>query len=476
MRYRSTRGGAPTVSFDTALLSGVAPDGGLYLPLELPRFSADELATWQGLSYADVAQRIFAPFVGEALDAEALATVCARAWQSFRDPAIAPLHRLEPDTWLLELFHGPTLAFKDYALQPLGQLLEQLLARRDERAVLLGATSGDTGSAAIAAAMHCARAQTFILHPKGRITQVQRRQMTTVLADNVHNIAIDGNFDDCQSLAKALFATPPKLPPGYRMVAANSINWARIMGQIVYYFTTALALDAWHPDSGGWCCAVPTGNFGNAYAAWLAQRMGLPLRRLVVATNANDVIHRLLRDNRYRRGERALTTLSPSMDIAAASNVERLIYDLCDANGARVAELMARFARGEALALAPDARERMQAVFASVSVSDEDTCRTMRAAHERAGYRLDPHSAVGLCAGRSWRAESRSRKDAAAPLVVAATAHPAKFAEASARAGLPALAPASWPAPLRGISEREERCAELPAELSVLSDYIQARL
>ena len=471
MRYLSTRGAAEPVGFEEALLSGVAPDGGLYLPERLAHFAPEELATWRDLPYAGLAERLLAPFVGDALDASELSALCERAWRLFPDPP-APLRALDAGEWVLELFHGPTLAFKDYALQPLGHLIEHALARRGERAALLGATSGDTGSAAIAGAAHCPRAQVFILHPAGRVSEIQRRQMTTERAENIHNIAVEGDFDDCQRLVKALFGGGLALPDGYRMISANSINWARVMAQTVYYFSAALALDAWHARSAGLRCAVPTGNFGNAYAAWLARRMGLPLRRLIVATNANDVVHRMIADNRYRRGQRVARTLAPSMDIAVASNVERLLFDLHDGDGARVAASMRDFDQGQAIRLPEPAHARMRAVFASERVDDQAIRRTMREAYQRHGYRLDPHSATGVAAGRALTA----KEGAAAPLLAVATAHPAKFPEATEAAGLPALAPAQWPASLAGITEREERCVTLPASLDALAGHIQQRL
>ena len=322
MEYISTRGGSPALGFEDVLLTGLAPDGGLYLPRELPQVDASTLRRWAGLGYAELAAEVMQPFVGDFLRPEELRTLCAQTYREFRHPAVAPLAQLGHNEWVLELFHGPTLAFKDFALQLLGRLLDIALERREQRAVILGATSGDTGSAAIEGCRRCSRVDIVILHPHGRVSEVQRRQMTTVLGDNIHNVAIDGDFDDCQELVKASFADQSFLPPGRSLVAVNSINWARIMAQITYYFSAALALGApYRPVS----FSVPTGNFGDIYAGYLARRMGLPVAQLLIATNANDILHASCRARAIsagsfaRRSRRAWTSWSPATSSARSS-------------------------------------------------------------------------------------------------------------------------------------------------------------
>jgi threonine synthase len=463
MTYISTRGAAPALGFEDVMLAGMAPDGGLYVPETIPRFSAGQIASWSGLDYAALATEVMAPFVAGYLDRAALGEMAADSYREFRHPAVAPLVQLGHNEWLLELFHGPTLAFKDFALQLLGRLLDHSLSRRGERAVVLGATSGDTGSAAIEGCRRCALVDIFILHPHRRVSDVQRRQMTTVLADNIHNIAIEGNFDDCQEIVKASFADQSFLPEGRRLVAVNSINWARIMAQIVYYFHAALALGAPHRRVS---FTVPTGNFGDIYAGFMAKRMGLPVEQLVIATNANDILHRFMSRNRYAR-EALRHTLSPSMDIVISSNFERALFEFHGRDGAAITDLMLRF-RTEDVTVPAAVYEGLRTEFDSVSVDDAQTCRTIADVYEESEYLLDPHSAIGVHAARACR------RDAAVPMIALATAHPAKFPEAVMRAG--DLPVPHLPHYMADLLQRPERCVVLPNALEAVHNHIKSSL
>ena len=343
IRYVSTRGQAPELDFEDVLLAGLASDGGLYVPTYLPKFDAEKLRAMQTMSYPDLAYEIVSPFIGDCINETDLRAILQETYSSFRHPAVAPLVQLEHNQWVLELFQGPTLAFKDFALQLLGRLLDYVLARRGEKVVIMGATSGDTGSAAIEGCRRCDNIDIFILHPHERVSDVQRRQMTTVIAPNIHNIAIKGNFDDCQAMVKTSFVAEPFLPDGRRLVAVNSINWARIMAQIVYYFYSGLALGRIdRPTS----FSVPTGNFGDIFAGYLAKQMGLPVEKLVIATNRNDVLHRVLTEGVYAKLSLE-ASLSPSMDITVSSNFERLLFDLADRDGDVLRGWMETFAEGD---------------------------------------------------------------------------------------------------------------------------------
>lgn len=463
MRYVSTRGQAPELGFEDVLLTGLASDGGLYVPATLPEFSAADLKSMAGLSYPALARRILSPFVGDAFAAAELQALIEASYAGFRHAAVAPLVQVDHGHWVLELFHGPTLAFKDFALQLLGRLLDAVLRRRGERAVVMGATSGDTGSAAIAGCQHCEHLDIFILHPHGRVSEVQRRQMTTLSGPNIHNLAIEGDFDACQSMVKASFRAQDFLPAGRRLVAVNSINWARIMAQIVYYFYAGLALGAPHRAA---AYSVPTGNFGDIFAGYLASRMGLPVARLMIATNRNDVLHRLLSSATYAR-QAVEKTLAPSMDISVSSNFERLLFDLYQRDAGAVAALMAAFDRG-AITLSERAIGAARQRFDSARVDDEETAACIADNWTRCGYLLDPHSAIGVCAAR------RGAARAAVPWVTLATAHPAKFPAAVARAGV-GVAPA-LPAHLADLFTRAERCDVLPCDLAAVQRFMAARL
>jgi threonine synthase len=342
MKYISTRGQAPALNFEDVVLTGLATDGGLYVPETIPTFSKDEIASWAGLSYQDLALKVMTPFVADSIPEADLKDLIDRSYSGFRHDGIVPLVQTGHNEWVLELFQGPTLAFKDVALQFLGNLLDYVLKKRNEKVVIMGATSGDTGSAAIEGCRHCDNVDIFILHPYQRVSEVQRRQMTTVIADNVSNIALKGNFDDCQNMVKASFADQSFLPEGRRLAAVNSINWARIMAQIVYYFYAGLHLGSPHrPVS----FSVPTGNFGDIFAGYIAKSMGLPIDQLVIATNSNDILHRCISANDHSKKE-LLHTLSPSMDIMVSSNFERMLFELYGRDGDKICQLMNDFKSG----------------------------------------------------------------------------------------------------------------------------------
>ena len=459
MNYISTRGQAPALDFEQVLLTGLAADGGLYVPQHLPVFSREDIAAMAAMDYPELAQTIIAPFVGDCIPAADLRQLLRDTYADFRHDAVAPLVQIAANRWVLELFHGPTLAFKDFALQLLGRLLDYVLERRHQKVVILGATSGDTGSAAIEGCKRCRNIDIFILHPHRRVSDVQRRQMTTVVGDNIHNLAIQGNFDDCQAMVKASFNGRAFLPGDRRLVAVNSINWARIMAQIVYYFYAAVALGA---PARSVAFSVPTGNFGDIFAGYLAQQMGLPVARLVIATNRNDVLHRVLRTGTYAR-QALVHSLSPSMDITVSSNFERLLFDLYDRDGAAVAGLMRRFEHGE-IAFSEAAMQRLRGLFSSHCVSDEATCAQIASTWNDCEYLLDPHSAIGV------QAALEADIDAAVPVIALATAHPAKFPDAVARAGLQRAV--DLPPHLRDLFERTERFEVLPNELSAVQGFI----
>lgn len=462
IRYLSTRGQAPVLDFEGVVLAGLASDGGLYLPESLPQFSADELRDMRGLSYTELATTVVAPFVEGSIDRDTLAQLVEASYRDFRHQAVAPLVQLDHDQWLLELFHGPTLAFKDFALQLLGRLLDYVLTRRSEKVVIMGATSGDTGSAAIEGCRHCENVDIFILYPDGRVSDVQRRQMTTVAGNNVHNLAIRGNFDDCQALVKASFVAERFLPEGRSLVAVNSINWARIMAQIVYYFYAAFALGG--PDR-PINFSVPTGNFGDIYAGYLAHRMGLPVNNLVIATNRNDVLHRMLTTGTYAR-QPIEASLSPSMDISVSSNFERLLFDLYDGDAARIASLMDEFGQGH-IDLSETALTKVRSLFSSACVSDEETCDEISQLWHRSGLLLDPHSAIGT------RAARQCHRAGDGPMVTLATAHPAKFPDAVARAETGRTP--NLPAHLIDLFDREERFHTLDNDLSAIHAFMAAQ-
>ncbi|MBU6267992.1 MAG: threonine synthase [Sphingomonadales bacterium] len=460
MDYISTRGSAPSLDFQGATLAGLAGDGGLYVPREWPRFSEAEIAAMAGLPYAQLAQRVMQPFVGDCLTPERLLELTTAAYGRFAHKAVTPLKQLDEQQWLLELFHGPTLAFKDVALQLLGLLFEEFLGRTGESLTIVGATSGDTGSAAIDAVAGRARVDIFMLHPRGRVSDVQRRQMTTVLAPNVYNIAIEGSFDDAQAMVKRMFNDPAQ-NTRFNLGAVNSINWARLMAQVVYYFAAALQLGAPHRKV---AFSVPTGNFGDVFAGYVAHKMGLPIERLIVATNVNDILHRALSAGDYSQGT-VTPTAAPSMDIQVSSNFERLLFDLNGRDGKALAEQMAGFESSKAMQLTNAQREGAAALFTSARADSADMAQAIRWGWENAGELLDPHTAIGL------HAALNAGIDASVPVVTLATAHPAKFRDAVERATgqRPPL-----PTRVGDLFDREERCADLPGDYDAVTGYIAA--
>ena len=460
IRYHSTRGQAPVLNFDETVLAGLASDGGLYVPDSLPHFSPGELVALQGADYVTLATAVLWPFFeGSAVvqGREALGELLARSYAEFRHAAIAPLNQLAVDEYVLELFWGPTLAFKDFALQFLGNLLEKLLAERGERVTVLGATSGDTGSAAIAGCSGRGRMDIVILHPHGRVSPIQRLQMTTWESANVHNLAIEGSFDDCQHIVKTLF-TDSALRAGRQLTAVNSINWARIMAQIVYYFYAALGLGA---PARAVSFAVPTGNFGDIYAGYLAKRMGLPIDQLIIATNCNDILSRALADGGYR-AKPVEPSLSPSMDIQVSSNFERLLFDVSGRDAAVVRQMMGQVAGG-GFDLLEGWRTALARDFAAARCDDEQTRQTIAHVFQQSGQILDPHTAVGVFAGRAaWNKQS--------PLVVLGTAHPAKFPGA-VKAAVGFEPP--QPQPLAMLAGLTERFTVMPNDAAAVKAFVE---
>ena len=460
MKYISTRGNAPELTFEDVLLTGLATDGGLYVPKEVPQFSLAEIESWRDLPYTELAHKVIYPFVEGCVESDALQTMINEVYGAFGHKAVAPLQQLDNDEYVLELFHGPTLAFKDFALQLLGRLLDYVLERRNEKVVIMGATSGDTGSAAIEGTKACRNVDIFILHPYGKVSEVQRRQMTTVVGDNIFNIAIKGNFDQAQDMVKASFGDQSFLRGERKLVAVNSINWARIMSQIVYYFYSSLNL-------GGplrpMAYSVPTGNFGDIFAGYMAKKMGLPIEQLIIATNSNDVLHRLMSQNLYEVHP-LQHTITPSMDIAVSSNFERLLFDLYDRDGAALADLMAKMnKRTESVEVSEDKLGKARALFDSFAVSEDLTVQTMQEVYKETGYLLDPHTAIGVKAARECRRNPRI------PMITLGTAHPVKFEDAVLRAGfdMPKL-----PHHLSDLMTREERLEVLPADLATVQEFI----
>jgi len=459
VEYISTRGQAPALNFEQVLLTGLASDGGLYVPATLPSFSRDEIAAMAALDYPQLALKIIAPFVDDCIPAADLKAIIDDTYAEFRHNAVAPMVQLAANQWVLELFHGPTLAFKDFALQLLGRLLDYVLERKHQKVVIMGATSGDTGSAAIEGCKRCRNIDIFILHPHNRVSDVQRRQMTTVVGDKIHNLAVEGNFDDCQAMVKASFNDRSFLPADRSLVAVNSINWARIMAQIVYYFYAAVALGA---PARPVAFSVPTGNFGDIFAGYLARQMGLPVERLIIATNRNDVLHRVMTTSTYGRQPLA-HTLSPSMDITVSSNFERLLFDLYDRDGAALADLMRRFDSGD-IVFSETAMARARALFSSHRVSDEQTCEQIARSWRECEYLLDPHSAIGVAAALAADLPPE------VPVVTLATAHPAKFPDAIRSAGLDRAV--SLPLHLQDLFERPERFEVLPNALAAVQGFM----
>jgi threonine synthase len=457
MIYVSTRGGAPKLGFEEAMLAGLARDGGLYLPEAWPVMTPDDIAGLAGLPYAEAAFRVMRPYVADAFSDGEFRAILERAYAGFRHPAVAPLRQTAPNDWLLELFHGPTLAFKDVAMQLIGQLFEASLKRSGRRITIVGATSGDTGSAAIEAFRGREGIEVFILFPDGRVSEVQRRQMTTPAEANVHALAIAGDFDDAQARVKDMF-NDHAFRDSVGLAGVNSINWARVLAQTVYYFTAAVALGAPHRKVS---FTVPTGNFGDVFAGWVAKRMGLPIDRLVIATNQNDILRRTLETGEHRRAG-VRPSISPSMDIEISSNFERLLFELYDREGPAVAQLMAELGNG-GFALSQGALDRLRAEFDSVSASEVQTAAAIAATWQATGEVICPHTAVAV------HAACQRRGDASVPMVVLATAHPAKFPEAvEAACGVRPPLP-EW---MADLMTRPERVVPVANRLAAIEDVI----
>jgi threonine synthase len=458
VRFISTRGEAPPLSFEGALLAAMARDGGLLVPEAWPRLAPAEISTLAGLDYADAAYRVMRPYLEDDPCLPDLEAVLEDAYGSFHHPAVVPLRQIGPNSFLLELFHGPTLAFKDVAMQVVARLMNRALLRRGSHATVIGATSGDTGAAAIEAFRGLDAIDIFILHPKGRVSDVQRRQMTTATEPNVHNIALEGTFDDCQSIVKALFADA-KLRDPLGLTGVNSINFARILAQIPYYFTAAVSLGAPHRPV---AFAVPTGNFGDIFAGYAAREMGLPVARLVIATNLNDSLPRTLASGVYEP-HGVIATSSPSMDIQLASNFERLLFELAGRDALRVRALMEELRKTGAFRLNDAELAGLRGLFAAHSVGEHETEMTIRWLAEETGIIADPHTAVGVAASREESGLG------ATPMVVLATAHAAKFPELVERAT--GRTP-EQPERLRLRLGQHERCAVLPNEYAAVADFI----
>jgi threonine synthase len=460
MQFVSTRGQAPALGFSDAVLAGLAADGGLYVPASWPQIGADEIAGFAGKPYADVAYAIISRFTGDEIPADKLKAIIEEAYASFRHPSVTPLVELEPGHFVLELFHGPTLAFKDVAMQFLSRIMDHILAERGLHATIVGATSGDTGSAAIEAFRGRDTTDIFILHPLGRTSEVQRRQMTTVLDANVHNIALEGTFDDCQDAVKAMFNNHG-FRDAVRLSGVNSINWGRIVAQIVYYFTAAVSLGSPHRKVS---FTVPTGNFGDIFAGYCARQMGLPIEKLVIATNANDILRRTLDTGRYEMAGVA-PTISPSMDIQISSNFERLLFESAGRDADAVTRMMAGLKQSRGFELPEKSIAAIRRDFAA-GTTDEAATRTVIAETRKASsYLLDPHTAVGV-------GVARQQMHGGIPMITLATAHPAKFPAAVAEASgvEPAL-----PAWLSDLYERPERVTVLVNDQSQIEDFIAAR-
>ena len=458
MRYVSTRGGAASLDFVDVMLAGLARDGGLYVPETWPTLEPARIAGLAGRPYAEVAVEVIRPFIAGGIAESQLARMAQEAYGVFRHPAVVPLVQLAPGLFVLELFHGPTLAFKDLAMQLIARLMDYTLKLRGERVTVVVATSGDTGGAAVEAFRGCAQVDLVVLFPRGRVSDVQRRMMSTVPDDNVHAVAIEGTFDDCQALVKAMF-NHHAFRDRMRLSAVNSINWARIVAQAVYYFTAAVALGAPHRKVS---FTVPTGNFGDVYAGYVAHRMGLPLERLVVATNVNDILARTFATGTYSLRD-VVATAAPSMDIQVSSNFERLLFEAYRRDGRKIAALMASLAQSRRFIVDAHALAAMRTLFSAHRSDEQERAAAMRAWMREADYCADPHTAIGLAVAE------KEAHDPSVPMVVLATAHPAKFPETVQEACgiVPKL-----PEGLAGLETRAERITVLPPEQSVVEHFV----
>ncbi|RKF16371.1 threonine synthase [Roseovarius spongiae] len=460
MRYVSTRGQAPVLDFEAAMLTGLARDGGLYLPERIPQMAPAEIAALAGLPYEEAALRVMRPYIGDAFSDAEFEAIIARAYAGFNHVARAPLVQLGPNHHLLELFHGPTLAFKDFAMQLIGQLFEAALSRSGTRVCIVGATSGDTGSAAIEAFRGLDMVDVFILYPQGRVSEVQRRQMTTPSEANVHAIAVEGHFDDCQARVKDMF-NDFAFRDAVNLAGVNSINWARVLAQVVYYFTSAAALGAPHREVS---FTVPTGNFGDVFAGYIAKRMGLPVSRLVVATNQNDILHRCLTSGEYRP-DGVAPSISPSMDIQVSSNFERALFEAYGRDGRAVAQLMDELKSG-GFSVSQGALQALREAFDSGRCDEDETRAAIRRTWDTTGELLCPHGAVGVHVAETHLVPE-------VPMITLATAHPAKFPAAVEEASgqHPPL-----PSHMADLYDRKERVTEAANDLGVIQQIIRERI
>ncbi len=460
MKFISTRENAPELDFEDVIITGLASDGGLYVPRTWPQISPDQIRSFAAMPYCDVAYEVMSPFVGDTIEEAVFRDIIAASYTTFSHPAVVPLREMRPNEWILELFHGPTFAFKDVALQVLGRLIDHVLEKRDKRATIVVATSGDTGGAAIEAFRGRERADVFVLHPHNRVSEVQRRQMTTATEDNVHNIALEGTFDDCQNLLKAMF-NHSSFRQSVQLSGVNSINWARIMAQIVYYFTSASSLGA--PDRRVRFC-VPTGNFGDVFAGYAARKMGLPIDRLTIATNVNDILERTVKTGRYEMLGVTPTT-SPSMDIQVSSNFERLLFDAVGRDGQSVVRMMNALSQSGAFTIEPEALKYIVSHFDAVRTDEEETLKTIAEVYATSGAMIDPHTAVALAGAR------RTLPSDALPNIILSTAHPAKFPDAVEKA---TGSKPPMPAQLSTLFDMQERFNVLPNDLNTVEGFIQA--
>lgn len=460
MKYMSTRGSAEEIGFSDALLAGLASDGGLYVPIEWPHFSAAEIEKMRGLSYSELAFELLKPFVGGEIEDLKLKSIIDDAYGTFHHEAVCPLVQTRGNEFILELFHGTTLAFKDVAMQLLARLMDHVLTERDLRATIVGATSGDTGGAAIDAFANRDRTDVFILYPHGRVSDVQRHQMTTVDANNVHALAVEGSFDDCQSLVKDMF-NDKSFRETVKLSGVNSINWARIMAQIVYYFYSASSLGA---PSRAISFTVPTGNFGDIFAGYAAKRMGLPIDKLVIATNDNDILARTLATGRYETRP-VVPTTSPSMDIQISSNFERLMFEAGNRNSEMVKRAMDLLKQSGAFNLEPDMLASVRSDFSAGRATMNEAGQTIGNLFRSSGYLCDPHTAVGVYVARMENTGS-------SPMVILATAHPAKFPDAVEKAAGVTPELPDW---LGDLMDREEKYTVVQSDLKKIEEIISKR-
>lgn len=459
MEYISTRGSEEKLSFDEVLLKGLADDGGLYLPEEYPYFTKQEIREMRGLSYQELAFVIIYPFVKDVIEKKELEDIVYKSYLGFNHDAVAPLRQLGSSLWLTELYHGPTLAFKDYALQLVGNLFDYVLEKKQQKITIIGATSGDTGSAAIHACMDKSNMDVFILHPHNKVSEIQRKQMTTVSSSNIHNIALEGNFDDCQNMVKAMFSDE-KYRSELNLSAVNSINWARIMAQVVYYFWSGIALGA--PDNFT-SFAVPTGNFGNIFAGYVAMKMGLPIGQLIIGSNANDILPRFVNSGLMEKKE-VVASISPSMDIQISSNFERLLFEVLDRDSEKLVSMMEDFSKKGSYEVEKEVIDKIGNIFSAHSLDDEKTKIKINKIHQNTGVVLDPHSAIGVSAGM------RKRQDMETPVVCLATAHPAKFADAvrASTGNMPEI-----PKEIEKLASLDEKYEVKPNDLDKIKAYIK---